>query len=122
MPEPELKNDLHPKKVMLSILWDFQGVIYYELRPPNTTVDSKLYCTQLENLKVALQAKRPERRIVWLLHDNARPHTSKVTRQKLEELGCELLPPSTVFTRLSTLRLPLIPLASQSSAPETLRR
>jgi histone-lysine N-methyltransferase SETMAR len=92
MPEPEPKNDLHPKKVMLSIWWDFQGVIYYELLPPNTTVDSKLYCTQLENLKVALQAKRPERRKVRLLHDNARPHVSKVTRQKLEELGWELLP------------------------------
>ncbi|CAF3809193.1 unnamed protein product [Rotaria magnacalcarata] len=92
MPEPESKNDLHPKKVMLSIWWDFQSVIYYELFPPNTTIDSQLYCTQPENLKVALKTKRPERRKVRLLHDNARPHTSKVTRNKLEQLDWELIP------------------------------
>ena len=87
LPEPEPKNDLHPKKVMLSVCWDFEGIIYYELLRPNTTIDSKLYCEQLQNLKVALQANRPERRKVRLLHDNAKPHTSKITRQKLEEFG-----------------------------------
>ncbi|CAF2068335.1 unnamed protein product [Rotaria magnacalcarata] len=86
MPEPEPKNDLHPKKVMLSIWWDFQGVIYYELLPPNTTIDSQLYCTQLECVKVTLQTKRSERRKVRLFHDNATPHTSKVTRNQLEQL------------------------------------
>ena len=58
LPEPEPKNDLHPKKVMLSVWWDFEGIIYYELPRPNTTIDSKLYCEQLQNLKVALQANR----------------------------------------------------------------
>ncbi|CAF1490854.1 unnamed protein product [Didymodactylos carnosus] len=33
MPEPEPKNDWHPKMVMLSIWWNFQDVIYYELLP-----------------------------------------------------------------------------------------
>ena len=68
------KNDLHPKKVMLSVWWDFEGIIYYELLRLNTTIDSKLYCEQLQNLKVALQANCPERRKVRLLHDNAKPH------------------------------------------------
>ena len=58
LPEPEPKNDLLPKKVMLSVWWDFEGIIYYELLRPNTTIDSKLYCEQLQNLKVALQANR----------------------------------------------------------------
>ena len=92
LPEPEPKNDLHPKKVMLSVWWDFEGIIYYELLRLNTTIDSKLYCEQLQNLKVALQANRPERRKVRLLHDNAKPHASKITRQKLEEFGWEVLP------------------------------
>ena len=92
LPEPEPKNDLHPKKVMLSVWWDFEGIIYYELLRPNTTIDSKLYCEQLKNLKVPLQTNRPERRKVRLLHDNAKPHTSKITRQKLEEFGWEVLP------------------------------
>ena len=47
LPEPEPKNDLHPKKVMLSVWWDFEGIIYYELLLLNTTIDSKLYCEQL---------------------------------------------------------------------------
>ena len=91
LPESEPKNDLRPKKVMLSVWWDFEGIIYYELLRPNTTIDSKLYCEQLQNLKVALQANRSERRKVRLLHDNAKPHTSKITRQKLEEFGWEIL-------------------------------
>ena len=77
---------------MLSVCWDFEGIIYYELLRPNTTIDSKLYCEQLQNLKVALQANRPERRKVRLLHDNAKAHTSKITRQKLEEFWWEVLP------------------------------
>ena len=70
----------------------FEGIIYYELLRLNTTIDSKLYCEQLQNLKVALQANCPERRKVRLLHDNAKPHASKITRQKLEEFGWEVLP------------------------------
>jgi histone-lysine N-methyltransferase SETMAR len=92
LPEPEPKADLHSKKVMLSVWWDYQGIIYFELLPHNTTVDSELYCKQLQNLKIALQAKRPERQKVWLLHDNAKPHIAKVTRHKLEELGWQVLP------------------------------
>ncbi len=42
-------------------------------------------------MKVALQAKRPERHKVRLLHDNARPNVSKITRRKLEELGWQVL-------------------------------
>ena len=76
---------------MLSVWWDFEGIIYYKLLRPNTTIDSKLYCEQLRNLTLALQANRPERRKVRLLHDNAKPHTSKITRQKLEELGWKIL-------------------------------
>ncbi len=91
LPDPEPKADVHSKKVMLSVWWDSQGIIYLELLPPNTTVDSELYCKQLQNVKVALQAKRPERHKVRLLHDNARPHVSKVTRRKLEELGWQVL-------------------------------
>ena len=73
---------------MLSICWNFQGIVYWKLLPRNSTIDAKLYCQQLENLKAALQVNRRERRKVQLFHNNARPHTAKVTRQKLlEELG-----------------------------------
>ena len=45
-------------------------------------------------LKQAIKKRRPElinRKGVVFHHDNARPHTSLVTRQKLRELGWEVL-------------------------------
>ena len=68
---------------MLSIWWDrLLGTL-----PPNSTIDAKLYCQQLKNLKTALQVNRQERQKVRSLHDNTRARTEKVKRQKLEELG-----------------------------------
>ena len=91
-PEPEPKPNSHERKVMLSIWWDSEGVIYYELLPPNTTVTAMLYCEQLSKLELAFKAKRPNRRQVRFLHDNARPHVAKITKQKLKELGWTALP------------------------------
>lgn len=45
-------------------------------------------------LKQAIQEKRPElvnRKGIVFHHDNARPHTSLMTRQKLGEFGWEVL-------------------------------
>ncbi|GFV56869.1 uncharacterized protein TNCV_146211 [Trichonephila clavipes] len=53
-----------------------------------------LYCQQLDCLKLAIDQKWPElvnRRGVVFHQDNARPHTSVVTRQNLWELGWEVL-------------------------------
>ena len=85
LPEPEPKSDLHPKKVMLSVWLDFQEIVYWKLLSRNGTIDTKFYCQQLENLKAVLQVNRRKRRKVLVFHDNARPHTAKVTRYKPEE-------------------------------------
>ena len=47
------KASLHPKKVMLCI-GDWKGVLYYELLPENQMINSKKYCSQLDQLKAAL--------------------------------------------------------------------
>jgi histone-lysine N-methyltransferase SETMAR len=91
-PKPETKPDLHVKKVMLSVWWGTRGIIHYELLPANATVTASLYCEQLDRVNAKLGAKRSEYDKVYLLHDNARPHTAKITRQKILELGWELLP------------------------------
>ena len=88
------KASLHPKKVMLCIWWAWKGVPYYELLPLNQTINSNKYCSQLDQLKAALDEKRPElvNRIRIIFHqDNARPHVSLMTRQKLLQLGWEVL-------------------------------
>ena len=91
-PIKEPKPDLHPKKVMMSIWWDSQGVIYYELLPENTTVKSKLYCKQINSLASAIKEKRPCKDKIIFLHDNARAHTAKRCCKKIKKLGWEIMP------------------------------
>ncbi|XP_018046256.1 PREDICTED: histone-lysine N-methyltransferase SETMAR-like [Atta colombica] len=88
------KAGLHPKKVMLCVWWDWKGILYYELLPNNKTINSEKYCSQLDELKTAIEQKRPEianQKDVVFHQDNARP-VSLITRQKLLELGWDVLP------------------------------
>ena len=90
------KPGVHRKKIMLCVWWDQKGIIYYELLEPKQTVTANLYSQQLMRLSLALETKRPYRgkgkRKVILLHDNARPHVAKTTRETIENLGWEVLP------------------------------
>ena len=84
------KAEIHQKKIMLSVWWDYEGILYYELLPRNQTINSNVYVQRLAKLSDAVQEKRPElanRKSVVFQHDNAKPHTSLVTRQKLLDLG-----------------------------------
>ena len=79
------KAGLHPKMMLY---------IYYELLPENQTINSNKYCSQLDQMKAALHRKRPElvnsKRIIFH-QDNVRLHVSLMTRQKLLQLGLEVL-------------------------------
>ena len=55
------------------------------------TLTAAVYSDQLHRLADAVSQKRPEKKVI-LLHDNARPHVAKLTRNTLEELGWEVLP------------------------------
>lgn len=91
-PQPQPKQGLHPRKVMLCVWWDSRGMILYELLPPGTSITADLYCQQLQHLADKLVETRPRHGPVRFLHDNARPHVARATRQKLLELGWEVLP------------------------------
>ena len=80
---------------MLSVWWDFKGVVFFELLSSNQTINSNVYCRQLDSLNESIIQKCPElvnRKGVVFHHDNARPHTSLITCQKLLELGWDVLP------------------------------
>ena len=89
------KAGIRRKKVLLSVWWDYEGIVYFEFLPPNRTIDSVVYIEQLTKLNNAVEEKRPElanRKGVVSYRDDTRPHTSLVTRQKLLELGWDVLP------------------------------
>ena len=80
---------------MLSVWWDLKGIIYFEFLNSNETIDSTLYSQQLISLKDSLIKKRPSlvnRKEIFLLHDNSKPHKSKITEETIEDLGWKELP------------------------------
>ena len=88
------KGRYSSREVDLCIWWDWKVVLYYELLPENQTMNSTKYCFQLDQLKAALHERRSElvnRKCIILQQDNARPHVSLMTRQKLLQLGWEVL-------------------------------
>ena len=44
---------------MLCIWWDIRGPIHYELLKPSEKLNAERYCQQLDDLKTAVQEKRP---------------------------------------------------------------
>ena len=92
------KPNLTLNKRMLCIWWDIRGPIHYELLKPNEKLNSEKYCQQLDNLKTAVQKKRPamfNRKDIILHHDNAKPYIALGTCQKIAEVGWETHIPRT---------------------------
>ena len=89
------KSNIHGKKVLLCIWWHCTGIVYMELLEPGQTITAERYCQQLQRLAEAACAKFPalaNRKGILLQQDNARPHSAKITQQKIRELGWEVLP------------------------------
>lgn len=96
-PQQVAKKDLHVRKVMLIIFWDVHGVVHREYLPNGQTITASKYCEILDRVQTALQEKRPGlfeegRCKVILQQDNATPHTARITKTKIRELGWEPMP------------------------------
>jgi histone-lysine N-methyltransferase SETMAR len=83
------RPDFRQRKIMLSVFWNSTGVIYWEL--VDRTVNSEVYCAQLDRVSEALFDSGHEGPVI-LLHDNASSHTAKVTKKKLDDFAWEVLP------------------------------
>lgn len=93
-PQKVAKRTLTNKKVLLSVWWDIQGVIFYDFLPSGKTIDADKYCEYLDRVQENLVKKRPaliNRKGIIFHQDNAKPHTAKVTRAKIIELGWETM-------------------------------
>lgn len=92
---PVPKANRFDKKVMLCVWWNYEGIIHFELIPDGRTINSELYCQQLERVHEILKERYPSlinRKRTIFQHDNAKPHTSSETKLKLEELEIEVIP------------------------------
>jgi len=81
--------ELRPKKIMICVWWGVRGIVHWEILPNNQTINGQTYCKQLE--RVAEKLKGIQDR-VYFLHDNAKPHIAKVTKEKLMNLGWQMVP------------------------------
>ena len=105
--ERDPKGHLHHKKCHVVCLLGLFEIIWYELIPYGKTVTARLYSHQLQELANARQTNRPQRSIVYFLHDNAKPHTANLTKKKLKD-GLGGSPSRSLFARSGTIRLPFI--------------
>ncbi len=90
------RKDFRVRKTMVTVFWDIHGVVYHEYLPQGQTITAASYCNVLDKVQDAIKDKRP-----WLLEggckvilqqDNAGPHTARLTKAKIRELGWEVLP------------------------------
>ena len=51
------KPALMTRKVMLSVWWNWKGIVHHELLEPSKTINSTLHCQQLMRLKQAIIKK-----------------------------------------------------------------
>ncbi|GFW48797.1 uncharacterized protein TNCV_4243771 [Trichonephila clavipes] len=87
------EQTLSKHKFMATVSWNRRGVLLVNFMPQGATINSGAYCESLRKLRRALQNKRRGMlsKGVLLLHDNARPHTSRTTRVLIESFGWEVL-------------------------------
>lgn len=101
--EWKLANEPRPKKarrvrsnvkVLLTVFFDYHGIVFYEFLPQGATVNKEYYLRVLRRLREAIRRKRPDlwKEKSWKLHhDNAPPHTSILVRNFLDKNNTSLI-------------------------------
>ena len=80
---------------MVTVWWYNGGIIHQSFLKTGETITAEKYCQELDTMNEKLKLLRPalvNRKKVILLHDNARPHFSKVSLEKIRQLDYEILP------------------------------
>lgn len=93
-PPKKAKSCPSTKKLMLSIFWDSEGIIYQHWVARGQTIYSKYHCNVLQSFRDHMRRKRPDKyKNGYVLHlDNARVHTSKETTEFMAKAGIKTYP------------------------------
>ena len=87
------KTQTSPSKVLASIFWDAQGILFINYLEKRRTINSKYHIALLVHLKEEIAKERPQlKKTKVLFHeDNVPCHKLIATMAKLHELHFELL-------------------------------
>ncbi|MEZ0498458.1 hypothetical protein [Sphingomonas sp. IW22] len=88
------KRGLTHKKVLMCIFWDIRGILYKEFLKSGQTLTTEVYIQQLHKVNSVIKKTWPShliRKGIIFLQDNAKPHTSNLTKQKLDKLRWTVL-------------------------------
>lgn len=82
-------------KVLLTVFFDFNGIVHQEFLPQGRTVNKEYYLEVMRRLREAIRKKRPDlwKNNSWLLHhDNAPAHSSLLVRNFLAKNNTVVMP------------------------------
>ena len=82
-------------KVMLTVFFDYRGVVHYEFLPTGQTVNKEYYLSVMRRLREAIRLKRPDLWSMgnWFLHhDNAPAHTALIVREHFAKNSTNIVP------------------------------
>ena len=82
------QSQTFPKKTMVTVRWSAASLSHYSFLNPSKTIISEKYAQQIDEMHQKLQCLQPalvNRMVPILLRDNAWPHITQPTLQKLNE-------------------------------------
>ena len=82
-------------KVMLTVFFDFNGIMHHEFFPWGQTVNKEYYLQVQRRLREAIRKKRPDlwkHNLCLLHHDNPPAHTSLLVREFLAKNNTVTMP------------------------------
>jgi hypothetical protein len=90
----KFKTTPSTRNVMITVLWDIDGVILVDVMARGETINSDAYIKTLQKLKECYRRVRPNRNPGDMLiqHDNAHPHISLRTQAAIAKFGRTVLP------------------------------
>jgi histone-lysine N-methyltransferase SETMAR len=87
----KFKTKASAEKVMLTVFWNSEGVVFTDFLENSATVNSECYIETLRSLKKCITRKEAEIDDLLLQQDSARLHTRAATTDAIARLGLTVL-------------------------------
>ena len=53
------KQDLHPTKTLVTVWWNYKGIIHVDYLPPRETINADKHCTEIDVVQAKLLETEP---------------------------------------------------------------